>query len=127
VHPVALLFDEHREDQEYRLLYPYFQGVEPLRIEENGCYAVPDAPIRSVTYAWIHPLADIIGSLLGAGLRITAFEEYPFVAWAVFPWMERRSERYWQLPDARKSLPLMFSLKATKDDPATPLSANPEG
>jgi len=43
-HPVALLFDENREDREFRLLYPYFQGTEPLRIEENGCYAVPEAP-----------------------------------------------------------------------------------
>jgi SAM-dependent methyltransferase len=117
VHPVALLFDENRTDAELRLLYPYFQGAEPLRIEQNGCYAVPDAPIRSVTYDWIHTMAEIIGSLLRAGLRITSFEEYPFVAWAVFPWMERGPERYWQLPDRSKSIPLMFSLKATKDDP----------
>jgi SAM-dependent methyltransferase len=126
-HPVALLFDENREDREFRLLYPYFQGTEPLRIEENGCYAVPEASIRSVTYVWIHPLSEIIGSLLRAGLRITAFEEYPFVAWAVFPWLERGPERYWQLPDGRKSIPLMFSLKATKDDPTMPLSAKTEG
>ena len=127
VHPVALLFDENRKDAELRLLYPYFQGAEPLRIEQNGCYAVPDAPIRSVTYDWIHTMAEIIGSLLRAGLRITAFEEYPFVAWAVFPWMERGPERYWQLPDGRKSIPLMFSLKATKDDPTHALSAKTEG
>ena len=127
VHPVALLFDENRKDAELRLLYPYFQGAEPLRTEQNGCYAVPDAPIRSVTYDWIHTMAEIIGSLLRAGLRITAFEEYPFVAWAVFPWMERGAERYWQLPDGNKSIPLMFSLKATKDDPTMPLSAKTEG
>jgi SAM-dependent methyltransferase len=127
VHPVALLFDENREDREFRLLYPYFQGTEPLRIEENGCYAVPEAPIRSVTYVWIHPMAEVIGSLLRAGLRITSFEEYPFVAWAVFPWMERGPERYWQLPDGKKTLPLMFSLRATKDDPTIPLSGKAEG
>jgi len=122
-HPVALLFDENREDREFRLLYPYFQGTEPLRIEENGCYAVPEAPIRSVTYAWIHPLAEIIASLLRAGLRIEAFDEYPFVRWAVFPWMERRADGGWQLPSGQQSIPLMFSLKAMKDDSTRLLSS----
>jgi SAM-dependent methyltransferase len=127
VHPIAHLFDENRQDAELRLLYPYFQGTQPLRLEENGSYAVPDAPVRSVTYVWIHPMAEIIGSLLRAGLRITAFEEYPCLAWAVFPWMERGPERYWQLPDGRKSIPLMFSLKATKDDPTVSQSTPSEG
>jgi 2-polyprenyl-3-methyl-5-hydroxy-6-metoxy-1,4-benzoquinol methylase len=123
VHPIALLFDEHRQDAKLRLLYPYFQGTEPLRIEEDGSYAIPDAPIHSVTYVWIHPLAEIIGSLLRAGLRITAFEEYPFVAWAVLPWMERRADGRWQLPPGQESIPLMFALTATKDDPTMPLSS----
>jgi SAM-dependent methyltransferase len=114
-HPIAFLFDERREDAELRLFYPYFQGLEPLCAEEHGSYAVPDAPIHSVTYQWIHPMADIIGSLLRAGLRITAFEEYPFVAWAMFPWMERRADRWWQLPPGRANIPLMFSLKAAKE------------
>jgi SAM-dependent methyltransferase len=114
-HPVALLFDERREDAELRVRYRYFQGPEPLQEEESGSYAVPDAPVRSVTYQWIHPMADIIGSLLRAGLRITAFEEYPFAAWAMFPWMERREDRWWRLPPGRESIPLMFSLKATKE------------
>jgi SAM-dependent methyltransferase len=119
VHPVALLFDENRTDVEFHLLYSYFQGPEPLRIEEKGCYAVPDAPIQSVTYVWIHPLSEVIGSLLRAGLRLTAFEEYPYVAWAVFPWLERGPEGYWQLPAGRPTIPLMFSLKATRDGPMT--------
>jgi SAM-dependent methyltransferase len=114
-HPVALLFDERREGAELRLFYPYFQGRDPVRAEERGSYAVPDAPIHRVTYQWIHPMAEIIGSLLRAGLRITAFEEYPFAAWAMFPWMERRADRWWQLPPGRESIPLMFSLKATKE------------
>lgn len=114
-HPFALLFDERRKDAELRLGYPYFHGPDPLREEEDGSYAVPDAPIRSLTYQWLHTLAEIIGSLLRAGLRMVSFEEYPFVGWAMFPWMERRLDGWWQLPPGRGSIPLMFSLKATKD------------
>lgn len=113
VHPVALRFDERRDDQELRLRYPYFAGPEPVREEYPGCYAVPDAPILSVEHAWLHTLGDIIGSLIRAGLRIESFEEYPFMRWRFFPWMVRR-DRSWQLPGDRKDLPLMFSLRASK-------------
>ncbi|HSF30977.1 MAG TPA: class I SAM-dependent methyltransferase [Candidatus Tectomicrobia bacterium] len=117
VHPVALLFDEHRQDAELRLLYPYFQGPEPLRDERQGSYAAPNAPVRSVTYVWIHPLAEVIGALLHAGLRIETFDEYPFLKWAFFPWMERRADGGWELPARQQSIPLMFSLKASKGYP----------
>ncbi len=116
VHPFALLFDERRNDAELRLREPYFRGPEPLREEEQGSYAAPDAPMRSVSYSWLHRLADILGSLLRAGLRLTSFEEYPFMAWAFFPWMERRADGMWQLPSGKGDIPLMFSLRAIKPE-----------
>jgi len=120
-HPVALLFDDRRKEPDLRLLYPYFHGPEPIREEHPGCYAVPDAPITSVEHVWLHTMSDVVGSLLRAGLRIRAFEEYPFLAWRFFPWMEQRADGWWQLPEraglphGRASLPLMFSLTATSD------------
>lgn len=114
-HPFALCFDDAQEGTTLRLRYPYFYGSEPLREEEDGSYAAPDAPIHSVIYIWFHTLAEIIGSLLRAGLRIEAFEEYPFAAWAMFPWMEQRPDGVWQLPGGKGDVPLMFSLRVTKD------------
>jgi SAM-dependent methyltransferase len=113
-HPVALLFDERRDDRELRLLYPYFGGPAPLREERQGSYAVPDAPVHGVEHNWIHPLADVVGSLLRAGLAIEAFAEYPYAAWAILPWMEERDDGTWQLPGGAGALPLMFSLSASK-------------
>src|SRR5262245_40060605 len=40
-HPVVLLFDDRRKEPELRLLYPYFQGSEPIREEHDGCYSAP--------------------------------------------------------------------------------------
>jgi hypothetical protein len=108
------MFDERRDDAELRLRYPYFPQPEPLQEEEKGSYAVPDAPVQGVAYYWLHSLGEILGVLLHAGLRITSFAEYPFLAWAHFPWMERRSDQYWQLPPGKGELPLMFSLRALK-------------
>ncbi|HSX81175.1 MAG TPA: hypothetical protein VLQ80_21725 [Candidatus Saccharimonadia bacterium] len=53
-HPFALLFDEQRDDAEFRLRESYFHGPEPLREEEQGSYAVPAAPVQSVSYVWLH-------------------------------------------------------------------------
>jgi SAM-dependent methyltransferase len=115
-HPFALLFDERRDDAQLRLRESYFRSPEPLREEEQGSYAVPAAPVQSVSYVWLHRLADIIGSLLRAGLRLVSFEEYPFMSWPFFPWMERRADGMWQLPSGQGDIPLMSSLQATKPE-----------
>lgn len=112
MHPFVLMFDEHRHDTALQLRYSYFPHTIPLRWEEQGSYAAPDAPIHGVSYTWNRSLAEMFGALLGAGLSLVAFAEYPYMAWAFFPWMERRDDGYWQLPPAQEGLPLMFSLTA---------------
>jgi SAM-dependent methyltransferase len=120
-HPVLQLFDNHGPTPALRLLYPYFHGPAPFREEGTGCYAAPAAPITSIEHFWLHTLSDVIGALVRAGLRIAAFDEYPVLSWAFFPWMEQRADGWWQLPadpalpGGRDSLPLMFSLAAVKD------------
>jgi len=114
-HPFALIFDDRHKEPELRLLYPYFQGPEPVREEHAGSYAAPDAPLHSVEHIWLHTMSDIIGALIRAGLRLASFEEYPYVAWPMFPWMEERADGAWQFPAGVGHVPLMFSLTATKD------------
>jgi SAM-dependent methyltransferase len=120
-HPVMLCFDDRLIEPDLRLLYPYFHGPEPIREVHPGCYAEPDTPITSVEHLWIHPMSDIIGSLVRAGLRIESFAEYPFLSWRFFPWMEQGSDGWWRLPARAElptgpgSLPLMFSLAARRD------------
>ena len=118
-HPLLHIFDDRVTEPALRFLYPYFHGPEPIREEYPGCYSTPEEPITSVEHIWLHTVSDLINALARAGLRIEAFEEYPFLAWRFFPWMERGADGWWRLPDdprlpqGRGSLPLMFSLKAT--------------
>jgi len=117
-HPFLLCLDDRRTEPDLRLLYPYFHGPAPVREEHDGCYSTPDAPIKSVEHVWLHTMAEVIGAIARAGLVIESFEEYPYLSWRFFPWMERRDDRWWQLPEhpglplGRGSLPLMFSLRA---------------
>ena len=113
-HPFAFIFDDRRQAPELRLLYPYFHGREPIREEHAGSYAAPGAPLHSVEHIWLHRVSDIIGAFVRAGLRITSFEEYAYVAWPMFPWMEERADGAWQFPGGAGHIPLMFSLTATK-------------
>ena len=119
-HPMLLCFDDRLAEPDLRLLHPYFHGPEPIREEHSGCYSAPDAPITSVEHVWLHTVSDIIGSLVRAGLRVESFEEYPFLGWKFFPWMEQGADGWWRLPgDGRLatgvgSLPLMFSLRAAQ-------------
>ena len=119
-HPFLQLFDDRRAEPALRLLYPYFHGPEPMREETTGCYAAQGAGFTSVQHVWLHQVSDVIGSLIRAGLTIESFDEYPFMAWRFFPWMERGGDGWWRLPahpdvpTGPGSLPLMFSLKASR-------------
>ena len=112
-HPFAYVFDDERSDRELTPRYPYFHAAEPMRCEGEGSYAAPDAAILSVTYQWSHSMGEVVTSIARAGLRIESLEEYPFLGWAMFPWLQRRPDGLWQFPD-ETSIPLMFALKATK-------------
>jgi SAM-dependent methyltransferase len=120
VHPFALMFDDARKTPGLAPLYPYFHGPEPVRAEYRGSYAAPEGQFTSVEHAWLHRMSDVIGALLRAGLAIESFEEYPFLGWRFFPWMEQGADGWWRLPAhpdvpfGAASLPLMFSLKARR-------------
>lgn len=115
-HPFPLVFDDTRADRDLRVSFPYFRPGEPLRFERRGSYAVPDADFPSVTYQWVYPLSDVVGGLLRAGLHLATFEEYPYVGWAMFPWMDERPDGMWQFPEGTVALPLMFSVTASKPE-----------
>lgn len=66
------------------------------------------------THEWDHPLSDIIGGLLEAGLRLDFFHEHEVLPWRRFPMMVPRGERLFALPDWHTPMPLAFSLKASK-------------
>jgi len=120
VHPFAVIFDDVRTAPGLRLLYPYFHGPEPVREERTGSYAAPEGQFTSVEHVWLHRVSDVIGALARAGLVIESFEEYPYLGWRFFPWMEQGTDGWWRLPAhsdvplGAASLPLMFSLKARR-------------
>lgn len=118
IHPVAEVFEnEGVEPGELRLAYPYWSHPEPLRFEVKGSYADRGAPTHGlVEYGWDHSLGEIVTSLADAGLRLEFLHEFDFVEWAL-DFLVQGEDGRWRLPDGSKgSLPLFFSLKATKPE-----------
>jgi hypothetical protein len=58
---------------------------------------------NAVEHTWMHPLTETLGALLRAGLRLESFAEYPYSAWAIFPWMG--GARRWGLAAPRRRAP----------------------
>ena len=113
-HPLCTIF--HNEDAEAALeiRYPYFEG-EVIRFEEDGTYADRKAELQNrVTYSWAFTIGGVVTSLIDAGLRIEFLHEHPFTVEQFWPLMEEVAPRKWVLKRCRESIPLLFSLRASK-------------
>jgi SAM-dependent methyltransferase len=113
-HPISEVFEARPNSSRLVVKNRYFER-EPLRDESPGTYAAPDAKLRNaLSYAWIHPISDVLSSLVSVGLRVDALAEYPYTYWHKFPRMHLGRDRFWHLDDTDVSLPLMYFLRASK-------------
>ncbi len=114
-HPMALTLEQKKAEDPLTPGWPYFQHAEPSVIEEEGTYANKDAKLAHTrTHEWAHPLQEIFGALLAAGLTIEMFHEHDRIAWQLWPCLEYDGTRMYRLPKDRMRLPLSFSLRARK-------------
>lgn len=113
-HPFTWVFDDDQQATELRLRYPYFND-EPFAFEVTGSYADRSAETQQKTsYEWTHSMGDILSALLEVGLQLEFVHEFPYTVYQMFPFMQKHADGYWWLPDQAKTLPLQFSLRATK-------------
>ncbi len=116
-HPFAQVFDDAPKGRDLRVRYRYFHTDEPERFEEDGTYADLSAHVESqVTYEWRHTLGDVVSALVDAGLRIEFLHEFPFCTFQLFPFMEPIDGRNMRLTKHDGSIPLLYSIKATKPE-----------
>jgi len=113
-HPFSMIFDEeHKSDLVYK--YPYFHTKIPMHFQSEYTYTDSEKLVDNVdAYEWQHSFADIINSLLQAGLTIQEVKEYPFTCFGHFPFVEKCDDGYWRIKNNEYEIPLMFSIKATR-------------
>lgn len=114
-HPFPYVFDDDEGVTDLRLRYPYFTPKKPQVFDDGATYADPDVKLENtVTYEWNHSISTLINSLINAGLRIDFFNEFPYTTWKALPFLIEEESGRWVMPSHQESMPLMYSLKATK-------------
>jgi SAM-dependent methyltransferase len=87
----------------------------PHAYVEPGTYADLEAPTehnRSIEWTWT--IGDVATALSSAGLHIEFLHEYDYALFPRWPFLERDDEGRYRLPAHIPSIPLMFSLRATR-------------
>jgi SAM-dependent methyltransferase len=113
-HPFTNVFENESYTTELKFNHSYFYSSQPTRYEPDGSYADRTAKVVNPSHEWTHSLSDIINALFSAGLRIEFLHEFPFCNYDLFPFLEQGEDKRWRLKGKEETIPLMFSLKATK-------------
>lgn len=114
-HPVSMIFDDDPNVTDLKVRYPYFPEFGPIRSEDDGTYADLGATFENkVTYDFPHPTSEVVTALIDAGLQIEFFHEFPFSTHQMLPFTELVAEGTVRLTKHDGSVPLLYSVKATK-------------
>lgn len=116
-HPIVGIFDDEEHVTDLTVRWPYFPGDQPLRWEGYGDYTDRSAKLaHDVTYEWPHPTSEVLTALIDAGLRIEFFHEFAETPWSALPQLSEMDEDgTWRLRDHHGSVPMIYSIRATKD------------
>ncbi len=115
-HPITHIFDDTRRGK-LEIIYPYFHGKEPTKWDNDyPDYSDETYIPKNSSYQWQWSLNDIINSLIKAGLRIEFMNEFDKLFYKEFPDMKCDENGWWYLLDYRNKIPLMFTLRARKEE-----------
>lgn len=116
MHPFLWPFDsEHKED--FKFHQSYFPPLDgPYAYEVDGSYAESDKKIEpQLDYEWCHTMAVIVSAIARAGLRIQFLHEFNKCPFQLFPFFKKKDDGYYYYDHPEIQLPLVFSIKATKE------------
>lgn len=108
-HPVVWMFDNAFT----HVQYSYFNRG-PIIEELQGTYADRNADIQMKEIGWNHPMADVLQSILDAGLTLQIFKEYDYSVYDCFHNTIEISPGKWQIKGMEGKLPMMYALSAYK-------------
>jgi SAM-dependent methyltransferase len=93
----------------------YFGGGGGRTYDDSGTYTENAAGqiVHGLNHQWVHDLAEIVTSLLRAGLSIQAFTELPYMDWPAFPDLVPCPQG-WALAPGSPRIPLNYAIVARR-------------
>ena len=114
-HPVMNTIEDENTDETVRVRYPYFHKPDPIRFDTQTAYTDNRTALAvTETHEWIHPIREVVTSLIDAGLRLEFLHEHPEITWRAMPYLVPGERGQYRMPDDRPNIPLSYSLKAVK-------------
>ena len=108
--------DTHPHAMALRWPSSRYGGTVAIHDDDQGDYTDANAQFEhSEAWEWNHGIGEIATALARAGMRIEFLHEHAWVAWNLGDEQltRRESDGMWELPGS--TLPLSFSLRATKE------------
>ena len=119
-HPILNALDDERDDRLLVVDHPYFEMPAPTRWESPFSYTGSEESVaQPVTYEWNHGLGEVVQAVIDSGLRLTRLEEHRELEWPFLHWMVETDRHGYVLPQRPERLPLMYTLEAIKEAPAS--------
>lgn len=113
-HPFMCVFSDQSTKECMTPEFPYFKSEEPYCFDADVTYTDGECRIEhNKTYEWPHSLADVIQSLIDAGLKIKEFKEYPYCNFQFLKNSTNHDGKWW-IDGLENKIPAIFSIVATK-------------
>ena len=108
-HPALWMFDNDFT----HVQYSYFNKDVIIEYEQ-GTYADRQADMQLESVSWNHDLAEVLQSLINAGLSIEVFSEYDYSPYNCFANSIEVGPGKFQIVGMEGKLPMMYALRAVK-------------
>ena len=92
----------------------YALGRGPQRYDGDMDYADPESGPYPATYQTDHTVADLVTATSTSGLQVRWVHDHVGLPWQRFSSMTSDKDGWWRLPPPFDTLPLTFSMMATK-------------
>ncbi|GAA1437532.1 class I SAM-dependent methyltransferase [Microlunatus lacustris] len=113
-HPALYALDEDAPELVTR--YRYFGDGTAQQWDDAGTYAGDGTVAHPRTYEWPHPVSEVVGTLLGAGLRLRRLDEGRTLPWQFSRRMVPAPGGSWRWPgEEADRVPATFTVVATRD------------
>ena len=100
-----------------RMVSPYFAPETPPMSDSGETYTDRTVPIENRrTYEFLYTLGDVVTALADAGLRIEFLHEFPYMTYQFNSFTHVAQDGLVRMKQHDGSVPLMFSIRATKPE-----------
>jgi hypothetical protein len=97
--------------------YSYFNTGVIIERSENT-YADLNAPLSHDMASWIHPISDILQSLMDAGLQLIQFREWDHSPYSCFKEVEEYETGRFRIKHLGNKIPMVYGIVASKPQQA---------